>query len=369
MSKKNMRYEQVAVELPGFKSIYINKIFPIFVSKLESKNPHENMASTRGILRNVSFIRGTFDIEKILAEAALLRTERQNIVGQTRFKVHKNNGSSKSDSPSAVSDDDSEDLDTVNVIGYQKNDLGMLVSKKPFESLFYTDDIVESIKDIRRWNNSKDWYEKHCLNWRYGICLYGRPGTGKTSFVRSLAQDLDMPIDIYDLSTMDNNDFNLAWSKSLQNTPRIVLLEDFDRQVKTEVFDMEELNNKGFTVGKKPVTLDCLLNCIAGIEPADGILLAITCNDISKLDDALGIPKDGQSTRPGRIDKILHFDILTKEARQQIASKILSDCPQYIDSMVEEGDGDTGAQFQFRCSTLALKCYWNQDEYIDVAAE
>ena len=55
-----------------------------------------------------------------------------------------------------------------------------------------------------------------------------------------------------------------------------------------------------------PLTFDCLLNCLDGVERTDGIFTIVTTNDISKVDPALGQPRklpDGTtefiSTRPG----------------------------------------------------------------------
>ena len=54
-----------------------------------------------------------------------------------------------------------------------------------------------------------------------------------------------------------------------------------------------------------PLTFDCLLNCLDGVERTDGIFTIISTNDISKVDPALGQPRkmpDGVlefiSTRP-----------------------------------------------------------------------
>lgn len=355
--KSKKSYHKVAFEAHSNNMVFINKIFPLFVTADTPQN------AIYGILRSITFIRGTYDINQILIESSIYSSK--NLVDDAgkRFSVSKRIGQTynkdiqeKSIQPEyGISE--SFDIKTYTPIGYNLSDLGVPNSDDPFANLFYTNSIIESISDIKRWHDSKKWYEEHFLNWRYGICLYGPPGTGKTSFVRALAQQLDLAVDIYDLSTMDNNDFIKAWNRSLQNVPCVVLLEDFDRQVQST----EDVHHDTILNLKKTVTIDCLLNCISGIEPADGILLAITCNDVSKLDSAFGIVQNGQSTRPGRIDKILYFGTLDETARLQMASRILSDCPEFIQQLVKEGEGDTGAQFQFRCSSVALKCYWSKD--------
>ena len=40
-----------------------------------------------------------------------------------------------------------------------------------------------------------------------------------------------------------------------------------------------------------PLTFDCLLNCLDGVERSDGIFTIISTNDVSKVDPALGQPR------------------------------------------------------------------------------
>jgi SpoVK/Ycf46/Vps4 family AAA+-type ATPase len=68
------------------------------------------------------------------------------------------------------------------------------------------------------------------------------------------------------------------------------------------------------------------------------------------------------STRPGRIDRALELPLLDKKCRFKIAERILDECPQYVAQIVADGDGDTGAQFQERCTQIALSEYWNRKE-------
>lgn len=101
------------------------------------------------------------------------------------------------------------------------------------------------------------------------------------------------------------------------------------------------------------------MNTIDGISLSDGVFTIVTTNRLEYLDPALGgIEEWGVSTRPGRIDKTIKLDILDEDCRRQIASRILIDCPDLIDQMIIDGMGDTGAQFQDRCSKVALARFW-----------
>lgn len=110
------------------------------------------------------------------------------------------------------------------------------------------------------------------------------------------------------------------------------------------------------------MSFETLLNALDGIQDSDGIFTVITTNCVEQLDPALGQPTndDEMSTRPGRIDKVLRLDIMHEKERLQLARRILSGCPQHVDKMVIDGDGDTPAQFQDRCAQLALREYWRE---------
>lgn len=181
--------------------------------------------------------------------------------------------------------------------------------------------------------------------------------TGKTSLVRAIAYDLDLPIYSFDLSTMSNEELIEKWKLMKTYTPCIALIEDIDA-----VFDGRK-NRLGEYGGG--LTFDCFLNCIGGIENCNGVMLIVTTNNIEDIDEALGVPRKDKdmngtliSTRPGRIDRALELKKLTEECRVKIARRILKDYPKYINEVVEKGDGDTGAQFQERCTQIALEKYW-----------
>ncbi len=94
------------------------------------------------------------------------------------------------------------------------------------------------------------------------------------------------------------------------------------------------------------------MNCLSGINALDGLVVLATCNDINKIDSAL--------SRPGRLDRVVKFDVLDKNARTKIAESTLSDFPEQIDMVVEQGNGESGAQFKQRCAELALNLFWNK---------
>jgi chaperone BCS1 len=213
----------------------------------------------------------------------------------------------------------------------------------------------DAVESVRRWLRSKTQFEERGVPWRMGLCLCGPPGTGKTSFVRCLAQELDLPITAFELATYDNAGFIRHWDRVLDDSPGIALVEDIDA-----VFKGRENVTAGATAG---LTFDCLLNTISGAAPGAGVLLVVTTNDPDSLDPALGRPTEGGgTTRPGRINRVVPFGPLGPAARAQIAARILAGYPDLAGACVAAGAGDTGARFEDRCVTAFLERYWKDHD-------
>lgn len=242
--------------------------------------------------------------------------------------------------------DDGSSYRSASPIGHGRDDLGVAVDNT-LDSLALSDSVMEAVLEARRWKESEKWYKEHGLPWRRGWLLYGQTGTGKTALARAVAEGLDLPVYIYDLASLANDEFQSAWKEMLSAVPCIALIEDIDA-----VFEFRRR-----LVGD--LTFDCLLNCLDGIERADGLFVIITSNDPGKLDVALGIADEtGRSTRPGRIDRAILMECPNEEGRLKIAGRILTDHPEFIEKIVLEGDGETGAQFQERCAGIALRLFW-----------
>ena len=332
---------------------------PIFLSKSDTKNGDDNS------IAHISFIRGTFNLEKLLIDAVNFydsakhekndKSSRYYVRRCFGRKKSKDGDQSDSIQPSSGKTVQSDEMsEYFRPLFYNKDDIGIPTSKKPMDNLAYEDGVQEFYNEVVRWKESKQWFNDKGLSWRLGGGIFGPPGTGKSSLARAIGQSLDMPIHSYDLTTMDNQELVDNWQYSLGESPCIVLLEDIDR-----IFD----ENKQIKTSrdKSPLTLDCLLNCISGVQPSDGILVLVTANNVTKLDPALGVPdSSGKSTRPGRLDRAIYIGILDKAGREKIAKRILSDVSELVDKTVFEGEGETGAQFERRCSTLALDHYWGR---------
>ena len=187
-----------------------------------------------------------------------------------------------------------------------------------------------------------------------GSKRFGPPGTGKSCFVRAVAQDLNMPIHQFDLATFFNDELKNSWQLMRSNSPCIALIEDVDG-----VFDGRKPKTKQIKL-----TFDAFLNVLDGVDQASGLLVFVTTNHVVSLDPALGgVTSDGtMSTRPGRVDCSVEFGNPTQDGRLHIANRILKDWQHEIWPMVERGDGWSGAQFERACIDLAQELYWSDQE-------
>jgi SpoVK/Ycf46/Vps4 family AAA+-type ATPase len=323
------------------------------------------------------FIRGTFNPDKLVTEAAnhdSMTVDRPSTY--SRFSVTRLKGKSakdmlgmgmgqklteKSSAPASIGNsatEETSDLDHyARIVNWKPEDIGerIIPGVDPLDRLSLSEDAMEGISEVQRWFKSKDWYFERQIPWRRGLLLHGRPGTGKSSMAKALAQHLKIPIFVMDISTMDNTEFYENYSRALLEAPAVVLIEDIDA-----VFHGREN-----VVAEKSqgLTFDCLLNTISGVESSDGILLIITTNNIDKLDPAIGVPQPGSlSTRPGRIDRAIELPVLDTVGRRKLAKRIMAGCHEsWVEYLVSEGKEDTGAQFEDRCAITALNLFWSDN--------
>ena len=208
------------------------------------------------------------------------------------------------------------------------------------------------VTEIRRWHESEVWYEERQLPWRRGFLLYGPPGTGKTALARAVAEDLDLPVYVFDLASLKNDELQRAWNQMLEQVPCLALIEDIDA-----VFHGRK--NVAITSGPG-LTFDCLLNCLDGVQRSDGLLTIITTNHLDQVDPAIAQP-GAIGTRPGRIDRVIHLDGMDEVGRRKIARRVLRDRLQHVSEVCRQGQSDTPAQFQERCARLAIALHYGDD--------
>ncbi|KAJ3360589.1 hypothetical protein HDU91_004504 [Kappamyces sp. JEL0680] len=172
--------------------------------------------------------------------------------------------------------------------------------KRPLSSVVLDGNTSSSIlADVRQFLGSSGWYYDRGIPYRRGYLLYGPPGSGKSSFIQSLAGELDYSICIMNLAELGMTDDRFA--HLLNNLPprSIILLEDVDAAFSART--SLESKTKGY---QSMLTLSGLLNGLDGVVAAEERIIFMTTNHLERLDPAL--------TRPGRVDFKVLLDNLTK---------------------------------------------------------
>jgi hypothetical protein len=211
------------------------------------QNPKTD-AGVNPTIVNVSFIRGTWDADQIITDAMDKYNEtastgiNESTHKSRRFFIMSFVGSGKKlssgdfQSQSAILKSSKTYHNTSvwdagsRFLKWRKDQLN--VNKPDGDTatnvLAFPDNIVELIDEMKRWRKNEDWYRNQGVPWRHGWLLYGKPGTGKSSLVRALGIDCDLPILTFDLASMSNSEFIAAWKVMLLHTPCIALFEDID---------------------------------------------------------------------------------------------------------------------------------------------
>ncbi len=237
-------------------------------------------------------------------------------------------------------------LGRAKLVSYSLSNLFQDEDRSPFDWYAYPPYVLEAVERARKWYSSRRWYQIKRIPWKRGWLVCGGPGTGKSLLLKCVAQDLDMPIFLFDLPSMSNEEFVDFWEQASLHTPCMILFEDFD-----SVFD----GRKNITKTTEPLTFDCLLNCISGVIAFDGIFLSITTNNGNIIDPALSGTLNGEATRPGRIDETILLGAMTVECRRKMVRKILDDLSDSdTESVISSTDGKTAAQFIEVCNQMAL---------------
>lgn len=231
---------------------------------------------------------------------------------------------------------------TERYLKWKREEVGSPRPENPMSAIVIPPSLQPVVQEFNRWRESEAWYRERQVPWRRGWLFHGKPGTGKTSLARCLAQAADMPICVFDLSTLSNEEMTKYWQETQQLSPCVALFEDVDAVFKGRV------NIVGESGGG--LTFDCLLNCLSGVETADGVFVIVTTNNLEMLDDAL--------KRPGRLDRIIEVAPLPKDCLRQIAERILGQWPDEVKAVMEGDESLTGAQMTEKCVERALERYW-----------
>lgn len=135
--------------------------------------------------------------------------------------------------------------------------------------------------------------------YKLNILLYGVPGSGKTTLVKTLAKFFKRALYLFNFSPeLSDEAFIDLYSRVPDGS--IVAFEDIDA-----FFTFREK-----TSNNRHVNFSTLLNQLDGVQNATkGLITVLTANHVNQLDPAL--------LRPGRTDLIIHFDYPEQAQVQQ----------------------------------------------------
>ena len=253
-------------------------------------------------------------------------------------------------------------------------------STKNFNNMYFEskDKLLEKIDFFV---NNKEWYEKEGLPYTLGIALHGKPGTGKSSIIKCIANKLNRHIIEIPLNKIKTQEdffecfFEKTYTKEnykkIGFDEKIFVFEDidcmsdivFERENKiTGENILKEKNNENqdidlinclstmvsdknlkdkqnivsFKKDENKITLSFILNILDGIFETSGRVFIITSNYYDRLDSAL--------KRPGRIDINLEMKNCTKKTisemvynfyNSNISKEVLNKIPDFYFSPAE----------------------------------
>lgn len=185
------------------------------------------------------------------------------------------------------------------------------INSRPFSSIYLPkNDIDGIINDINEFFNEEtaNFYKMHGIPRKRIHLLHGRPGTGKTSVIKSIASNYNMDIAVIKLDSQKMNDEYLR--DAFMSIPKdcVLVLEEVDTlfgSVETSVDDNGRVVYRRQNLVNNTMTLGGLLDMIDGLTELDNQLIIMTTNHKDRLDPA--------QLRPGRIDFCVTFDYIKYE--------------------------------------------------------
>jgi len=169
---------------------------------------------------------------------------------------------------------------------------------EPLKNVIGLESVKEEIKYYMDFINNKDKYNDWDVKLPKGILLAGPPGTGKTLLVKTMAEDLDIPIESMCGSEFVEMYVGVGASrvrklfKNAKNKEKcIIFIDEIDAVGKKRGYDRNS---------ERDNTLNQLLVEMDGFDVTDNIIVFAATNLVKNLDPAL--------TRSGRFDKKVYFD-------------------------------------------------------------
>jgi SpoVK/Ycf46/Vps4 family AAA+-type ATPase len=273
------------VEKYNFKGVIYNIEIILFRENIQHDNDKSNNQSNNNAIKN------NFNIKIKASSITIIEDFIECVIKQINTKIFNQVPIYRTQLLSGKERNITWDVKTVFLSKNVKNTIVSDFVKKCFYD------------DVENFMNTSDYYIDRGFPYKRGYILHGKPGCGKTSLIKAIANQYKLPIFVIDLDIFKTNaefikTINNMTSYISNNQKHLMIFEDIDR---TDLF----LNSY-----RSKISFDCLLNIIDGIDEAYGRITIMTANDINV------ITKINALIRPGRIDTIVEIPgYTTKEIK------------------------------------------------------
>lgn len=188
---------------------------------------------------------------------------------------------------------------------------------------------------------SGEFFRKYDIPYKRGILLYGKPGNGKTTMVKSIANSISAPVAYWQITEYTTSySIKQVFETAQKMAPMVLVIEDID--------SMPECARSVF------------LNTLDGATSKEGIFLIGTTNYPEKIDPAL-------INRAGRFDRAYEIKLPDRNMRLRYLLKRGFDrflSHHEIDQLAKEIEGASLAQLNELYITSALQ--WHYEGQVDV---
>jgi len=201
-------------------------------------------------------------------------------------------------------------------------------------------DIFRSIDSF--FQEDKAFYSQFELPYKRGLLLYGSPGNGKTTLVKSIVNSIDAPVAYWQITEHTNSSsMSDVFERAEKLAPMVLVIEDVD--------SMPERARSTF------------LNLLDGATSKEGLFVIATTNYPEKIDPAL-------INRAGRFDQSYEIPLPNEEIRYDYLKNTklstILETQEQLKEIAEKTEGFSVTQLAEFYKLAALS--WYYDKVVDV---